>query len=87
MPSNRTREYALPAYGYNMASRPNAHIYHGAYMHKINVAGKRAESITYVDTDNANTTHIVKAEDIILSAEAIESPKLLMLSDDPPDQL
>ena len=80
MPSNRAREYSLPAYGYNMASRPNAHIYHGAYVHKINFAGKRAESITYVDTDNANTTHTVKAKEIILSAEAIESPQLLMLS-------
>ena len=79
-PLNRSREYALPAYGSLMANRRNARLLHGAYVSKINFAGKRAQSVTYVDTENGNATHTAHAKEIIISAGAIGSAKLLMLS-------
>lgn len=78
--SNRTRMYALPAYGYQMAGRRNVMIKTNALVTKVNFAGKRAESVTYVDTANGSTINTVRAREIILSAGAIASPKLLMLS-------
>lgn len=80
MPSNRTRSYAYPAFGFPLASRPNVRLVHGAYVTKINFSGKRAKSVTYTDTDHGNVTCTVAGKEIILSAGAIASPKLLMLS-------
>jgi choline dehydrogenase len=79
-PTNRTRMYALPAFGWPIAGRSNVQLLHGKYVSKINFDGLRATSVTYVDTDNGNTTHTICGKEIILSAGAIASPKLLMLS-------
>ncbi|KAF2167950.1 GMC oxidoreductase [Zasmidium cellare ATCC 36951] len=80
IPQKRTRETAHTAFGYRMANRRNVRMIHGAYVNKINFAGKRAQSITYADTNNGNRTQTIKAREIIVSAGAIASPKLLMLS-------
>ncbi|KAK4495753.1 hypothetical protein PRZ48_013021 [Zasmidium cellare] len=80
VPQNRTRESAHNAFGYRMANRPNVRMIHGAYVNKINFSGTRAQSVTYVDTDNENRTQTIKAREVIISAGAIASPKLLMLS-------
>lgn len=78
-PSNSTRDYALEAYGWQMAGRQNARIEHGVWVTRIGFVGKRATSVTYVlATDNS--THVLNAKEVIVSAGAIGSPKLLMLS-------
>ena len=79
-PVNRTREDALTAYGYQMAHRHNVHVRHGAFVQKVNIKDKRAESLVYTDLNNGNSTQTVNANEIILSAGAIQSPKILMLS-------
>lgn len=77
---NRTRMYALPAFGYQMAGRQNVVIRTNALVSKINFVNKRADTITYIDTADGATTHTVSAREVILSAGAIQSPKILMLS-------
>jgi choline dehydrogenase len=77
--SNGTRSYALPAYGYQMAGRNNAQIMHGVWASKINFDNKTAVSVTYTDKAD-NSTHTVKGKEIIISAGALNTPKLLMLS-------
>ncbi|TKA75837.1 hypothetical protein B0A55_04380 [Friedmanniomyces simplex] len=77
--SNRTRSYALPAYGWQMAGRPNVQMLHGALVSHIGFDGKRATNVTYLSVSD-NQTYTVSAREIIVSAGAIGSPKLLMLS-------
>ncbi|KAF2103776.1 alcohol oxidase [Rhizodiscina lignyota] len=77
--SNGTREYALPAYGWLTAGRPNVKLQHGSWVKKIHFKGKRAVSVEVVNESN-NSTHIVSGKEIIVSAGAINTPKLLMLS-------
>ncbi|TKA61503.1 hypothetical protein B0A55_12572 [Friedmanniomyces simplex] len=77
--SNRTRSYALPAYGWQMAGRPNVQMLHGALVSHIGFDGKRATNVTYSSVSD-NQTYTVSAREIIVSAGAIGSPKLLMLS-------
>ena len=79
-PTNRTRESAFASYGGLMTGRQNAEIKHSAYVSKINFSGTCAESVTYVDADDGNSTHTIRAKEIIVSSGAIGSPKLLMLS-------
>ena len=78
-PSNRTRDYALEAYGWQMAGRKNAEILHGAWATKVIFAGNRARSVEYFKQDD-NRTYTASAREIIVSAGTIGSPKLLMLS-------
>lgn len=77
--SNRTRDYALPAYGWQMANRSNAHLIDNAWVSKIGFAGKRATNVTYHSSID-DSVHTICAKEIIISAGAINSPKLLMLS-------
>ena len=78
-PSNRTRYYALEAYGWRMAGRPNVQLLHSAWASKIGFEDKRARSVTYV-TLNDKQTHVINAKEVIVSSGALGSPKLLMLS-------
>ena len=85
--SNRTRSYALNTYGYKMANRPNVQIIHGAWVQQIGFSNKIARNVTYSDIVS-NDTNTIHAKEIIVSAGAINSPKLLMLSGvGPKDQL
>jgi choline dehydrogenase len=77
--SNRTRDYALEAYGWQVANRTNVKLIHSAWANKIGFNGKRATKITYFSTLD-NETHVISFEELIVSAGAFGSPKLLMLS-------
>lgn len=77
--SNRTRSYALPAFGWRMANRPNVQIMHGAWVSKIHFADKRATGVRFHSSAD-NSTHDVHAKEVILAAGAISTPKLLLLS-------
>ncbi len=77
--SNRTRSYARNTFGYSMANRPNVQLIHNAWVQHIGFSGITAQNVTYIDTLN-NQTHTIIAKEIIVSAGAIHSPKLLMLS-------
>lgn len=77
--SNSTREYSLLAYCWRNANRHNLRIHHSSWVTKINFEGKRAVSIQYVDQGD-DATHVVKAKEIIVSAGALSTPRLLMLS-------
>lgn len=77
--SNGTRDHSLIAYGYQTAGRPNVQLMKRAWVTKINFEGKRAVSVSYVNqTDSSTST--VGGKEIIVSAGAISTPKLLMLS-------
>lgn len=74
--SNRTRDFAPQAYGWQMAGRPNAQQLYNAQVTKIGFNGTRATSVTYVDpTVNGSSTTLYPKE-IILSAGALNSPKV-----------
>ncbi|CAK3866747.1 Glucose-methanol-choline oxidoreductase [Lecanosticta acicola] len=77
--SNRTRDYALEAYGWQMANRPNVQLIDNAWVSKIGFSGKRATNVTYLSSVD-DTVHTICGKEIILTAGAINSPKLLMLS-------
>ncbi|KAI6903899.1 hypothetical protein KC318_g3934 [Hortaea werneckii] len=78
--SNRTREYALPAYGWQMADRPNVQMLQNAWASKIGFDGKRAVNVTYYTGPDNEESHTITAREIIVTAGAIGSPRLLMLS-------
>jgi len=77
--SNRTRSYALNTFGWQMGNRPNVQLIHSAWVQHIGFSNKTARNVTYINTLN-NRTYTINAKEIIVSAGAINSPKLLMLS-------
>ncbi|KAL8718837.1 MAG: hypothetical protein Q9225_004082 [Loekoesia sp. 1 TL-2023] len=77
--SNRTRSYALNTFGYEMANRPNFRLIHNAMVQKIGFSGRTAQSVTYINTLN-NQTSTLTANEVIVAGGAINTPKLLMLS-------
>lgn len=77
--SNGTREYALSAYGWQMADRPNVMLHHSSWVKKISFKGKKATAVEVLNEID-NSTQTVKAREIIVSAGALNTPKLLMLS-------
>ncbi|KAH8701029.1 choline dehydrogenase [Talaromyces proteolyticus] len=77
--SNRTRSYAWNTFGWLAANRPNFEVRHDAWVSKIGFTGKKADSVTYNDT-LTGTMHTVKSKEVVVSAGAIGSPQILMLS-------
>ena len=73
--SNRTRDYAPQAYGWQLAGRKNAQQLYNAEVTKIGFEGKRATSVTYVDP-TSNATHTLRPNEIIVAAGALNSPKV-----------
>jgi len=61
------------------ASRPNLTVLTGALVQRVDLEGDRATGVTYRDAAGA-THQAVAAREVILSAGAINSPQLLMLS-------
>lgn len=77
--SNRTRDFSPQAWGWQLAGRSNAQQLHNAQVTKIGFKGKRAVSVTYVNPiDNSITT--LNPKEIILSAGALNSPKVSILA-------
>lgn len=79
-PVQRRRSYAYPAFGQPVAKRPNLRFVTSAFATKLNLKGNCAESVTFADTSDGNATYTIYGKEIIVSAGAIQSPKLLMLS-------
>ncbi|KAK4553123.1 hypothetical protein LTR86_009850 [Recurvomyces mirabilis] len=77
--SNRTRDFAPQAYGWQMAGRANAQQLYNSQATKIGFDGKRAVNVTVVNP-LTNSSMTIKPKEIILTAGALNSPKLLMLS-------
>lgn len=69
-----SRAYLHPA----MRSRPNLTVVTGAMVGRIEFANGRAQGVTYVSQGKTLTARV--AREVILSAGAIQSPQLLMLS-------
>jgi len=83
LPVNATRETSLTTYGYPVAGRPNLAILEGVLVTKINFVGTRATSVTCIDINNHNSTRTIflaPQGEVIPTAGAIHTPKLLMLS-------
>ena len=74
-PSNRTRIFASQAYGWQLAGRPNAQQLHDVEVTKISFRGRRATSVTYVDS-NDGSTKTLRPKEIIVAAGALGSPKV-----------
>jgi choline dehydrogenase len=79
---NRTRSYAANVYGPQIDARPNVQVLYNAWVSRVGFEGNRAVNVTYhQQTHNGeDRTVTVRSSEIILSAGAINSPKLLMLS-------
>lgn len=77
--SNRTRSYAYNTFGYLASTRPNFQLHHSAWASKIGFKGDRADRVTYNDTLTGEM-HTIHAKEVIVTAGAINSPQLLMLS-------
>lgn len=75
--SNSTRDYSLEAFGWQLARRANVRIEHGAWATRVAFDEARAIGVQFVQNEHS---YNVSAKEIILSAGAIGSPKLLMLS-------
>ncbi|KAI1375853.1 GMC oxidoreductase [Hypoxylon crocopeplum] len=78
-PINATRSYALPAYGFQLTGRSNVELMHGCRVIKVNFEGTRAIGVDYVDLSN-NEIYTVRSKETIISAGAVNSPRLLLLS-------
>jgi choline dehydrogenase-like flavoprotein len=74
---NRTRSYASSAYAPLVEGRPNLQILYDAWVSSVGFSGNTAVNVTY-HTDNKPYT--IKGKEIILSAGALNTPKLLLLS-------
>lgn len=73
--SNRTRDFAPQAFGWQLAGRPNAQQLYNAEVTKIGFKGTRAVSVTYVNPID-NFTNTLSPKEIIVAAGAINSPKV-----------
>lgn len=73
--SNRTRDFASQAFGWQLAGRRNARQLHDVEVTKIGFEGKRAASVTYVNHGDGSTNTLYPKE-IIVAAGALGSPKV-----------
>lgn len=73
----RTRSYARNTFGTLMEGRPNVKIITGAWVQRIGFSGSTAVNATYIADGHLFT---IKAHEFIVSAGALNTPKLLMLS-------
>ena len=73
--SNRTRDFAPQAFGWQLAGRHNAQQLYNAEVTKIGFEGTRAVSVTYVNPID-NSTNTLNPKEVIVSAGALNSPKV-----------
>jgi len=72
------RHSAAQAYLKPIRQRDNLHIETGAFVHKIEISGKRATGVSF--RKGGEDHHAQASRGIVLCAGAMASPKLLMLS-------
>ncbi|KAJ0107117.1 hypothetical protein J7T55_014647 [Diaporthe amygdali] len=77
--SNRTRSYPPSTYGMQMADRPNARVLANHWVQSIGFSNTRATSVKFTNmlTGMEDT---MTADEIVLAAGAVNSPKLLLQS-------
>jgi choline oxidase len=63
-----------------IASRPNLEIRTGCWVKRVAIEGGRATAVEYLTPDLLTQASVTARREVILSAGAIDSPKLLMLS-------
>lgn len=76
---NRTRSYARNTFGWAMGNRANVQVLPNSWVQRIGFEGNRAINISYINTETSEETTLC-ADEIIVSAGAINSPKLLLQS-------
>lgn len=76
---NRTRSHPRNTFGIVAQGRPNLQVIHDARVIKIHFDGKTAVGATYQSASGGKAVKI-KAAEIIVSAGAIGTPRLLLLS-------
>ncbi|KAK6068439.1 Pyranose dehydrogenase 1-like protein 2 [Seiridium cupressi] len=74
---NRTRSYSRNTFGVRAMARPNVKVITNAWVTKINFSGKTATGVNYQLNGKSVT---LKADKVIVSGGAINTPKLLLLS-------
>ena len=72
-----TRQSTAVAYLHPVLDRDNLTAETGAHVTQVNFDGNRATGVAYVQD---GSRHEVEADEVILSAGAVDSPRLLMLS-------
>ncbi|KAH8701035.1 putative glucose-methanol-choline oxidoreductase [Talaromyces proteolyticus] len=79
---NHSRSYSGNVYRPSIEVRPNVHILYNAWVSHIGFDGNRAVNVTYHQQsgNREDSAVTLRGSEIILSAGAINSPKLLMLS-------
>lgn len=77
--NNRTRSYPPSTYGMLMAERPNVQVLANHWVQRIGFSTTRATDVQFVDTQTGMES-TMNADEIILAAGALNSPKLLMQS-------
>ena len=75
----RVRSYARNTIGSQIIDRPNLRLVNSAWVNHIGFLNLTAVNVTYVSALD-NNTYTIKSNEIIISAGAINTPKLLMLS-------
>jgi len=77
--ANRTRSYARSSFGRLIENRPNVQMRNGAWVTKVGFEGNTAKNVTFV-SEYDGQEYVMQGKEIILSAGALNTPKLLMLS-------
>ncbi|GAA4614676.1 GMC family oxidoreductase [Saccharopolyspora hordei] len=75
-----TRSSSSVSYLHPVLDRPNLEIRTNAWAKKVVFDGTRATGVQYLDPDLIHTRTVSTRREVVLSAGAIDTPKLLMLS-------
>ncbi|KAH6697303.1 choline dehydrogenase [Plectosphaerella plurivora] len=79
-PVENTRSSARAAHYEQAVGRPNFHLTTGAHVTKIQLEGTKAVGVEYAPSAGSERINVKARKEIILSAGALQSPKILQLS-------